>query len=107
LNIEHQWLKAHICVGVKTNIVVAVTITDGTAGDSPQFEPLITQTSEGFRINEISADMAYSSRENLNFVNTIGGTPYIPFKKAQLINREVLPRGQKCIIISSLTEMNF
>lgn len=27
LNKEHQWLKAHICVGVKTNIIVAVTIT--------------------------------------------------------------------------------
>ena len=81
LNKEHQWLKAHICIGVKTNIVVAVTITDGVAGDSPQFEPLIKQTSDGFRINEISADMAYSSRENLNLVNSIGGTPYIPFKK--------------------------
>jgi transposase len=81
LNKEHQWLKAHMCVGVKTNIVASVTITDGTAGDSPQFEPLIQQTVEGFRINEISADMAYSSRENLNVVNSIGGIPYIPFKK--------------------------
>lgn len=82
MNKEHQWLKAHICVGVKTNIVMAVTITDGTAGDSPQFEPLIKQTSEGFRINEVSADMAYSSRENLNTVNGIGGIPYILFKKS-------------------------
>lgn len=57
-----------MCVGVKTNIVVAVTITDGTAGDSPQFEPLIKQVADGFRINEVSADMAYSSRENLNLV---------------------------------------
>jgi len=82
LNKEHQWLKAHLCVGVKTNIVAAITITDGTAGDSPQFSPLIKQTSEGFTINEVSADMAYSSRDNLNMVNNIGGTPYIPFKKS-------------------------
>lgn len=66
---------------MKTNIVAAITITDGTAGDSPQFEPLIKQTSEGFTISEISADMAYSSRENLNIVGSLGGTPYIPFKK--------------------------
>jgi transposase len=46
LNKEHQWLKAHMCIGVKTNIVAAITITDGTAGDSPQFDPLIKQTSE-------------------------------------------------------------
>jgi transposase len=38
--------------------------------------------SQGFDINEISADMAYSSRENLNMVNSVGGIPYIPFKKS-------------------------
>ncbi len=81
LNKEHQWLKAHICVGVKTNIVAAITITDGTAGDSPQFEPLVKRTAEGFRINEISADLAYSSRDNLTTVKDVGGVPYIPFKK--------------------------
>jgi transposase len=78
---EHRWLKAHMCVGVKTNIVAAVMITDGNAGDSPQFSPLIQQTSEGFAINEVSADLAYSSRNNLELVNEVGGKPYIPFKK--------------------------
>lgn len=77
---EHKWLKAHMCVGVKTNIVAAVIITDGNAGDSPQFSPLIQQTSEGFTINEVSADLAYSSRINLELVNEVGGK-YIPFKK--------------------------
>jgi transposase len=81
LNKEHQWLKAHLCVGVKTNIVAAITITDGTAGDSPQFGSLIKQTAEGFTISEVSADMAYSSRDNLDIVKNVGGTPYIPFKK--------------------------
>jgi transposase len=81
LNKEHQWLKAHICIGVKTNIVVAVNITDGLAGDSPEFSPLIRQTAEGFKINEVSADLAYSSRENLETVNSVGGKPYIPFRK--------------------------
>jgi hypothetical protein len=41
LNKEYQWLKAHMCVGVKMNIVAAITITDETVGDSPNFEPLI------------------------------------------------------------------
>lgn len=78
---EHNWLKAHMCVGAKTNIVTAVIITDGNSNDSPQFCPLIKQTSEGFTINEVTADLAYSSRNNLEFVNIVGGTPYIPFKK--------------------------
>lgn len=32
---EHNWLKAHMCVGAKTNIVTAVIITDGSCNDSP------------------------------------------------------------------------
>jgi transposase len=80
-NKEHKWLKAHMCVGVETNIVAAVTVTDGNAGDSPEFSPLIKQTAEGFTINEVTADLAYSSKKNLELVSVVGGTPYIPFKK--------------------------
>jgi transposase len=78
---EHQWVKAHLCAGVKTNIVAAIAITDGNSNDSPQFGPLVKKTSEGFTINEISADMAYSSRLNLQTVANIGGEAYIQFKK--------------------------
>jgi transposase len=78
---EHHWVKAHLCAGVKTNIVAAVAITDGNGGDSPQFGPLVKKTATGFTINEISADMAYSSRLNLQSVANEGGKAYIPFKK--------------------------
>lgn len=78
---EHQWVKAHLCAGVKTNIVAAVAITDSNGGDSPQFGPLVKKTSEGFTINEVSADMAYSSRNNLQFVANEGGKAYIPYRK--------------------------
>jgi transposase len=105
LNKEHQWLKAHICVGVKTNIVVAVNITDGKAGDSPQFEPLIRQTAEEFNINEVSADLAYSSRD-LEMVNSVGGKPYIPFRKNATGRVAGSAMGKKCFITSNLIEMN-
>ena len=78
---EHQWVKAHLCAGVKTNVVAAVAITDAYSNDSPQFGPLVKKTAEGFRINEISADMAYSSRNNLQLVANEGGKAYIPFRK--------------------------
>jgi hypothetical protein len=32
-------------------------------------------------IKEVSADLAYSSRNNLELVGSVRGTPYIPFKK--------------------------
>ncbi len=77
---EHQWVKAHLCAGVKTNIVASVAITEADGGDSPQFGPLIKKTAEGFSINEVSADKAYSSRSNLDTVKAIGGTAYIPYR---------------------------
>jgi transposase len=78
---EHQWVKAHLCAGVKTNIVASVAITEADGGDSPQFGPLIKKTAEGFTINEVSADKAYSSRLNLQLVANEGGKAYIPYRK--------------------------
>jgi hypothetical protein len=43
---EHQWVKAHLCAGAKTNIVAAVAITEGNGADSPQFGPLVKKTAD-------------------------------------------------------------
>ena len=76
---EHDWVKLHICVGTKTNIVTAVQVDMGA--DSPQFIPLTQQTVDnGFTIREMTADKAYSAMDNYNAIQQIGGTAYIPFK---------------------------
>ncbi len=81
LNKAHRWVKAHICTGVKTNVVTAIEITEENGADCPQFAPLIKTTSQGgFTINEVSADKAYSSRDNLEAVKEAGGIAYVPFK---------------------------
>lgn len=76
----HNWLKVHICAGVTTNIVADVIITDEYGADSPQFEPLVRGTAQGFKINEVSADGIYSSRRNHKVVDELGGRAFIPFK---------------------------
>jgi transposase len=78
---KRNWLKVHICTGVNTNIVADVIITDEHTADSPQLKKMIQNISKCFTINEISADMAYSSRKNLQLIDSFGGTAYIPFKK--------------------------
>jgi transposase/predicted nucleic acid-binding Zn finger protein len=80
-NMKHNWLKVHICTGVKTNIITEVVITDEHVHDSPQFEQLITNTAERFNVNDVVADLGYSSKKNLETVKRIGGNAYIPFKK--------------------------
>jgi len=73
--------KAHIFSGVKTNIITSVEVTDGYTHDTLMFSELLHDTNKYFDIKEVTADMGYSSRENLGLVSSIGAIPFIPFKK--------------------------
>ncbi len=89
---EYNWIKAHITIGVKTNIITAIEIGNANSADIKQFMPLIERTRGlGFSIEEAYADKAYLSRKNLSFIDNIGGTPYIPFKS----NSTGKPKGSK------------
>jgi transposase len=74
------WIKANIMCGAKTNVVTAVKVSESVESDHKFFEELVKATAENFEINEVSADKAYSSRKNLDYVNEIGGTAFIPFR---------------------------
>jgi len=78
---DNNWIKAHICAGTHTNIVASIVITKGSGADVTQFKPLLDRAAEDFEIREVSADMAYSSRDNMEAVTKAGGVPYIPYKK--------------------------
>jgi transposase len=83
---KKEWVKVHLCCGVKTNVVTAVEITSRYAGDSPQFKGLVDATAENFLINEVSADKAYLSHGNLKAVADKAAMPYIPFKSNTVAN---------------------
>jgi transposase len=76
------WVKVHLMCGVKTNIVTSVMLTGAYAGDSNSFVPLVEATAQnGFNLRSVTADKAYSGRKNLQAVDELGGTAYIPFKE--------------------------
>jgi len=77
---KRGYRKCHAICGTKTNVITSVQITEGKAGDSPQFNPLLTDTAQYFNVKEISADKAYLSRANLELANKLKVMPYIPFK---------------------------
>jgi len=79
---QRIWLKAHICTGVKTNIVTGITITEGECNDSPQLKSLVEQTAENFNLREVSGDKAYSGKKNLAIIEENGAVPFIPFKSS-------------------------
>lgn len=77
---KRDWVKVHICCGVKTNVVTAVQITDRWKNDSPYFKPLVEATAANFLMNEVSADKAYLSNANMQTVVDANAMPYIAFK---------------------------
>jgi transposase len=75
-----SWVKAHVMVGVRTNVVTAVEIHGQHASDTVQLPDLLATTAEQFKVDELSADLAYSSHDNLLNVVLAGASPLIPFK---------------------------
>ncbi len=65
-------------VWVKTNVITAVAISD--SGDSPMLPSLSATTGQNFDVKEVSADKAYLSFNNLEFLEGMNAVPYIPFK---------------------------
>jgi transposase len=79
---HNVWIKANIICGTTTHVVPWVTVTDGHAGDSPEFPGLVNETVDaGFVLREVYADKGYLSGLNYEAVRQVGGTAYIMFKK--------------------------
>jgi hypothetical protein len=70
------------------NVVTAVDISGWTVHDSYFFVPLVKRTAKHFDISEVSADKAYLSHWNLETVEGLGGTPYIPFKTNTVVPKD-------------------
>lgn len=76
----HDWVKAHIIVGNLTKIIISAVVTPAYKGDSPFLAPLIEETAKYFRLNEVMADAAYSSRANLELIEGHNAKALIAFK---------------------------
>jgi transposase len=77
---EQQWVKAHICTGVQTNVITAVEIHERDAGDIVHLPALVETTANNFTMKEVSADKGYSGREPHDVIDKVGAVPYIAFK---------------------------
>jgi transposase len=76
---QHDWVKCHLMVGTKTNIVTAVEIHGRHTNDSPVLPALVNSTAQNFQIAEVSADKGYASRTNAEAIAAVGATPFISF----------------------------
>jgi transposase len=78
----HDWVKAHVMVGCKTNIITAAEIHGRDANDSPLLPSLLKTTAQGFAVKEVPADKGYASVENVEAIVAAGAVPYIAFKSS-------------------------
>jgi transposase len=86
---KKDWLKIHICTGVKTNIITAVEVTERFEADSNYFETLVQDTVQNFDMEEVSADKAYLSKANLQTAIDNNAIPYIAWKaNSRATNKE-------------------
>jgi len=75
---KHPWVKLHVMVGTATHAITGVKVS--SEGDCPQLPALLKQTMQNFNVREVSADKAYSSKNNLEECERFGVEPFIPFK---------------------------
>jgi len=83
-----NWVKAHVMIGTKTNIVTSIELTKAHGADPPQLAPLVEKTCENFNVKKVSADMAYFSRKNLQIIVDSEAIPFIPFKSNSQANKK-------------------
>lgn len=86
-----KWVKVHLMCGVLSNIVTVADAIPTQSADVRFMPDFVRATAEYFQVHEVSADMAYSSRENLHAVEEVGGTAYIPFKKSAIARNPKKP----------------
>ena len=81
---ENIWKKMHIVIGVRSNVVVAMKVTDshgeGT-GDTSQFDPLIRDVYQYYSPSIMLGDKAYLSRSNFELASKMGFLMFSPPKK--------------------------
>lgn len=75
-----NYLKGHICIGTKTNIICSCEITPGNFSDIKQAPKLLMGLKDNFKPKQISADKAYSSRRIFKIIESLNSLPFIPFK---------------------------
>ncbi|MGI0058478.1 MAG: transposase [Nitrosotalea sp.] len=105
---EHIWIKLHASCGVKTNIITSVEIKEEYSGDSPELIPLTQKmVDNGFAVEKVFADKGYLSRENLNHIEKIGATQFIPFKENSVFSAKGSSAWRKMYFYFKMNQEEF
>lgn len=71
------WVKAHILVGTRTNIITGVEVTDNRVHDTLLMPALLETSAKRFSMLRVSADKGYLSDKNAQLIAAYGAEPFI------------------------------
>ncbi len=89
-NIRRGFIKMHIMIDAKTKKIYAVSVTDDSHGDAPEFKKLLSEAIQNIENSSnvefsddisVGADGAYDSNENFEECKKQNVIPVIPIRK--------------------------
>ena len=87
---EKGWrlfVKGHLCIGTRTNVIVSVSVTPGNQADISEAPKLLKILRDNkFLVKEVSADKAYSSKRVRQLIESMGAMGYIPYKENSVMD---------------------
>jgi transposase len=83
------WLKAHVMVGTRTNVITAVEVTDHRTNDSPVLPTLLELSAKKFSMLRVSADKGYLADSNVQAIAAHGAEAFIAPKVSTVLNRPI------------------
>ena len=76
----NEYVKAHVMVGVTTNVVTSVEVTPSSTNGYNVLPYPLKATAPSFQRDEALIRKAYSGRSNVQAIHAAGATPLIPFR---------------------------
>ena len=76
---SREWLKAHIVVLTKSQLVASVCVAGWRSSDYSQFVPLFERVTRLFNVERNAADAAYPGYSNFEAAASWGATLFAPF----------------------------
>ena len=75
-----NYVKGHVCIGTRTNVICSAEVTYGNFSDVRQ-APKLLEPLKMFNPKEVSADKAYNAKLIFQIIDSMGATPFIPYLK--------------------------
>jgi len=100
---KKEFIKLHIAVDAKSEMIMSFRITKGNVHDSKKFSPMIREVTKEYNIDKAYADKAHDNRRTFNLLDDLNIEPAIQIRKNASIKTKGCPlRRDEVLLIRRL-----